>query len=319
MRNPLRPTVGLVLGGGGARGMAHIGVLEVLAREKIPVDLVVGTSAGALVGALWCAYRDVRDVRARIAAFCASPQFRQDTFADLVTMAPSPGADQGFVQTVRRFYKLGLFFATTLFQKSFIDGAQFERDVAAVVPDARIEQLPLPLAVVTTDLRLGREVVLAEGSLRAAVMASSAIAGVFPPVVVDGMELVDGGFVNLVPVEVALRLGADVVVAVDVSSNIADSQTFSRTGSAISLRASAIQAETAKLFEVRFADVLVRPDVSDVHWAGFAEFERIIPRGRDAVEAVLPEIRRALRRARLRKPLWSLLGRKWTVDFRRPA
>lgn len=315
MRNPFRPRVALVLGGGGARGVAHVGVLEVLVQEKVPIDFVVGTSAGALVGGLFCAYRDTADVTARLARFATSEQFQGDKFADLVTMAPPPGADQGFVQTVKRFWKLGLFFATTLFQQSFIEPEAFERDVAAVVPDVRIEDLPLPLAIVATDLREGREVVLTQGSLRRAVMASSAIAGVFPAVHIDGLELVDGGFVNLIPVEVALRMGADVVVAVDVSSPVADSKEFSRRGGAVSLRATAIQAETARRLGVRFADVLIRPAVSAFHWAAFTQYAEIIPHGREAARGALPEIRRALRRAWQRKPFWLLFGRRRSVDF----
>lgn len=317
MSNPLRPRIGLVLGGGGARGLAHVGVIQVLEKARIPVDLVVGTSAGALVGSLYCAYKNSADVRERLAAFASSPQFKEEKFADLVVMTPPPGSDQGFVQTARRFYKLGLFFATTLFQKSFIDTMQFEHDIASVVPEANIEELPLPLAIVATDLEHGKEVVLTKGPLRNAVMASSAIAGVFPPVEIDGMELVDGGFANLIPVEVAFRMGADVVIAVDVSSNISDSQDFSRTGSAISLRAAAIQAETAKNLQARLADVVVRPRVSDIHWAQFALYDMIIPRGSAAAEAALPQIKKAIIRAWLRKPFWAIFGRKWTVDFRR--
>jgi NTE family protein len=292
-------------------------VIQVLEKARVPIDLVVGTSAGALVGSLYCAYQNSADVRERLAGFASSPQFKDDKFADLVAMTPPPGSDQGFVQTARRFYKLGLFFATTLFQKSFIDTKQFEHDIAGVVPEANIENLPLPLAIVATDLEHGKEVVLTKGPLRSAVMASSAIAGVFPPVEIDGMELVDGGFANLIPVEVAFRMGADVVIAVDVSSNISDSQDFSRTGSAISLRAAAIQAETAKNLQARFADVLIRPAVSDIHWAQFALYDTIIPRGRAAANAVLPQIKKAIARARLRKPFWAVFGRKWTVDFRR--
>ncbi len=317
MKNKIGPRVGLVLGGGGARGLAHVGVIEVLEKARVPIDLVVGTSAGALVGALYCCYRDSRDARARLAAFASSPQFKEEKFSDLVQMTPPPGTDQGFLQTARRFYKLGLFFATTLFQKSFINTEQFTSDIAGVVPEANIEELPIPLAIVATDLRKGGEVVLTEGPLREAVMASSAIAGVFPPVEIDGMELVDGGFANLIPVEVAFRMGADVVIAVDVSSNISDSHDFSRTGSAISLRAAAIQAETAKNLQSRFADVVVKPAVSDIHWAQFALYDTIIPRGSAAASASLPLIKKAILSAWFHKPLWAVFGRKWSVNFRR--
>lgn len=184
--------------------------------------------------------------------------------------------------TLRRFYKLGLFFATTLFKESFMDAEQFERDLAAIVPDCRIEEAPIRLAIVATDLGLGREVILTEGPLRTAVQASSAIAGIFPPIVLDGKELVDGGFVNKVPVEVALKLGADVVIAVDVSLDVLDSQDFGRRGAAISVRANAILSETLKNLQLRFADAIIRPDVRNVHWADFAAISEITPMGEAA-------------------------------------
>jgi NTE family protein len=149
------------------------------------------------------------------------------------------------------------------------------------------------------------------------VQASSAIAGIFPPVLVDGKELVDGGFVNKVPVETALRLGAEVVVAVDVSSDVLDSQVFSRTGSAINMRASAIQAETLKNLQMRFADVVIHPKVANVHWADFSAIRTISPLGEEAARMALPSIASALKRGR-RKKLAALFGikPKRTVDFR---
>lgn len=315
MRNPFRPRVALVLGGGGARGLAHLGVLKVLEREKISVDLVVGTSAGAMVGALYCAYGNTRDAENRLAAFAESARAHDKKFSDLMEISPIGEADAGFVQTVRRFWKLGLFFATTLFKPSYIEESHFEQDVGAVVPEAEIEKLSIPLAIVATDLRSGREVVLRTGPLRRAVMASSAIAGVFPPVEIGGLELVDGGFVSLVPVETALRLGADVVLAVDVSSPVADSAEFSRRGSAVSLRAAAIQADTAKRLGMRFADVVIRPQVAAFHWASFGEYRTIAPLGEAAAEAALPAIRAAIRKGWLRRPLHILFGHRRTATY----
>lgn len=315
MRNPFRPRIALVLGGGGARGLAHIGVLKVLERAKVPIDLIVGTSSGAMVGALYCAYGNTADAQTRLVAFAKSARAQDKKFADLAEITPVGGADAGFVKTISRFWKMGLFFATTLFQQSYIDTASFENDIATVVPEADIERLSIPLAIVATDLREGREVVLRKGSLRRAIMASSAIAGVFPSVAFDGHELVDGGFVNLVPVEVALRLGADVVLAVDVSSPVIDSSDFSRTGSAVGLRATAIQADAAKKLAIRFADVVIRPEVSAFHWASFGEYLAIFPLGEAAAEASLPAIRAAIRRAWLRKPFELLFGRSRHIRF----
>jgi len=319
VRNPFRPVVGLVLGGGGARGLAHVGVLKVLEAEGIPVDVIVGTSAGALVGSLYAIYENVRDVELRLTEFAGSPQFKTEKYRDLQQMTPLENDDHGLVMTLRRFYKLGLFFATTLFKESFIDPEQFERDLAAIVPDCRIEEAPVRLAIVTTDLGLGRETILTEGSLRTAVQASSAIAGIFPPIEVDGKELVDGGFVNKVPVEVALRLGADVVLSVDVSLDVLDSQDFSRTGTAYSVRANAILSETLKNLQLRFADVVIRPDVRNIHWADFASISEITPLGEAAARKSLPAIRGALRAGYLQR-LKKLAGvrRTWRVDLGPP-
>lgn len=319
MRNPLRPRLGLVLGGGGARGLAHLGVLRVLERAKIPVDLVVGCSMGAMVGTLFAFYQNTADAELRLKRFTRSAGFQRDKYDDLQTMAPIAGADAGLVQTARRFYKLGLFFATTIFKESYIDAAQVNGDIAAIIPEGRIEAAPLELAIVATDLRSAQEVVLRSGSARLAVQASSAIAGVFPPVVIEGRELVDGGFVGKVPVEVAFRLGADVVVAVDVSSDASDSQDYGRTGSSLSLRATAIQSDTLKNLQLRFADVVIHPDVTSVHWADFAAIESIIPMGEAAGTEALPAIRAALKAGRP-KALARFLGfdRKWSVSLRQP-
>jgi NTE family protein len=319
MRNPFRPRVGLVLGGGGARGLSHLGILKVLEAERVPVDLIVGTSAGAIVGALFAVYGNARDAESRLVEFAGSPQFKSDKFRDLQHMTPLETDDHGLIMTLRRFYKLGLFFATTLFKESFIDPDQFERDLASIIPDCLIQEAQIPLAIVTTDLGAGREVALTEGSLRTAIWASSAIAGIFPPVVVDGKELVDGGFVNKVPVEVALRMGADVVIAADVSQDVLDSQEFSRRGTAISVRANAILAETLKNLQMRFADVVIRPEVNNIHWADFASIADITPIGETAARAALPAVREAILRgyAQRAKKL-SGIRRKWHVDLGAP-
>ncbi len=294
MKGFLRPKVGLALGGGGARGLAHLGVLRVLEREKIPIDLIVGTSMGAMVGALFAVYRKTRDAETRIREMASSPQLRSERFRDLVSLTPLKEENQGIIKTVRRVYKLGLFFATTALQPSYIDSVQFSENVGSIMPDCLIENAPIPLAIVATDLISGKEVVMKSGSLKTAVEASAAIAGVFPPIKVDGRELVDGGFVNVIPVETCFRLGADIVIAVDVSSDVADSTEFDRTGQAISLRAQAILSETHKNMLLRQADVVIRPKVSGIHWAEFWEIDRIIPIGERAAEESLPALRKTL-------------------------
>jgi NTE family protein len=274
---------------------------------------------GAMVGTLYAFYGNTSDAEARLKRFTLSSEFKRDPYDDLRTMAPIAGADSGLIQTARRFYKLGLFFATTLFKESFLDADQVNSDIAAIIPEGRIEDARIPLVIVATDLTRGEEVLLRSGSARQAVQASSAIAGVFPPVPIEGRELVDGGFVDKVPVEVAFRLGADVVIAVDVSSDAADSSDYGRTGSSLSLRATAIQGDTLKNLQLRFADVVIHPSVASVHWADFAAIESIIPMGEEAALRCLPAMRAALKRGRRRALARSLgFDRKWSVDLRKP-
>jgi len=311
----MRPRVALALGGGGARGFAHLGVLSVLEKKRIPVDLVVGTSMGAMVGALYCMYNRAHVARERIEEFVASPQFTSKRFKELAALAPGRSQDGGLFKSLERFYRAGLFFATTAMLPSYIDADRFSKDVNRIIPDARIEDALVSLAVVAADLVSGREVVFASGSLRTAVQASTAIAGVFPPVRVQGMELVDGGFVNMIPVETCFRLGADVVIAVDVSSDVSGDTDYPRTGQAIGARSTAILSESHKNLLLRFADVVVKPSVGGTHWAQFQDLKAIVPAGERAALEALPAIRSVLARARW-LPLRRLLrGRTWRTDL----
>jgi NTE family protein len=185
-RDDRAPRVALVLGGGAARGFAHVGVLRVLEEAGIPVELVVGTSVGALVGAL---YADGHDARA------------------LEHLARDLDRDD--------FFDFGL--APALFGTGLAKGERLEAWMTDHLRTLRIEQLELPFAAVATDLGDGSVVVLDRGEVARAVRASSAIPGVFEPVELGGRLLVDGGVVANLPVKAARDLGADVIVAVDVT------------------------------------------------------------------------------------------------------
>jgi NTE family protein len=314
----LRPKVAVVLGGGGARGFAHLGVLKVLEREGIPVDLLVGCSAGALVGSLYAFSGSVEAAEKALLAYTSSPEFQDGRYRDIQTIAPlEKPQKEGFFRRLKRAYKTAAFFASTLLRESYVKPEEFEANVAGILPDRKIEESPIPLCIVAADLQTGDEVVLREGPLRLAVQASSAIAGVFPPVRWQGRDLVDGGFVDKVPVEAALRLGADVVIAVDVSLDVAFDGNLDRRGTTLTTRASAILSEALTQSQIRFADVVIRPDIRKVHWADFHSVPQAIPLGEEAAEAALPAIRSALRRGWLRR-LLRLLGRhpRRTVVFR---
>jgi len=183
-RRPHRPTVGLVLSSGGARGAAHTGVLKVLEEHRIPIDIIVGTSMGAMVGGAYAAGVPAKRIE------------EEWLKTDLVRVAKS--------------------FMPTLSLRGWSSGNEVQRILQEIVGNKRIEELPIKFAAIAADIETGEEVIIQEGPLVDAMRASSSIPGVFVPVKYRRQFLVDGGLVNPLPVDVARRIGADIVIAVDV-------------------------------------------------------------------------------------------------------
>jgi NTE family protein len=261
----LPPRVALVLGGGGARGFAHVGVIRVLEDAGVPVELIVGTSVGSLVGALYAGNTNAREME-RLAR----------------------GLDRG------DFFDFSL--APALFGTGLASGERLERFVRERAGVERIEELRIPYAAVATDLDTGEAVVLRAGDLARAVRASSAIPGVFEPVELDGRLLVDGGVARNLPVLAARELGADVVIAVDVSALSPDR----RPGNFVEvfLRAVNIAVHAGLDDARRHADVLVAPAVGTIGFIDFGEKDAAIAAGARAAEEALPAIRAAVARWR---------------------
>jgi NTE family protein len=215
-----RPRIGLVLGGGGARGFAHVSVLKELERQRIPVDCIAGTSMGALVGGLYASGLSAADIEREMRALdwprmfndrLDRPErtFRRKRDDDLALVPAKPGIGSDGLQIA----------------PGVLSGVRvlllLERLTQPVAVRSDFSQLPIPFRAVATDLNTGQAVVLGSGNLALAMRASMSIPGVFKPVVVDERLLVDGGLVNQVPVDVVRAMGADVVIAVDVGTPLA--------------------------------------------------------------------------------------------------
>ncbi len=260
---PLRdapPRVGVALGGGGARGFAEIGVLRVLEQEKIPVDVVVGTSVGSLIGALYADSGRVLD-----AEFLAVSVEEEDLFD----------------------YK-----ALALLSGGFVKGERLERFVDTRLKSKVIEKMALPYAAVAVDLRTGRTVTFDRGSIARAVHASCAIPGVFVPVQFEGTTYVDGGVTDPIPVDVARAKGADVVIAVAIPA--AASGEPPKTPIDVALQSVTIMSAEIGRLRAREADVVVTPDVAGIRFDDFSQKKRLIEAGEAAARAQLPAIRAAI-------------------------
>lgn len=256
-----RPKLALVLGGGAARGFAHIGVIKTLQAQGIVPDMVVGTSAGAVVGALYAAGHD---------GFALQQLAMQ--------MDESQVADW------------------SLPDRGVIKGEALQDFVNRAVGRQTLEKLPRMLAVVATDLRSGEPIVFRHGNTGMAVRASSAVPGVFKPVLINGREYVDGGLVAPVPVLVARSLGADVVIAVDISAR----PQLGRTAGTLDIlrQTFAIMGQSLNRHELAAADVVIRPQMAGLNATDFQNRHQALLEGEKASMQALPELKALLARVR---------------------
>lgn len=250
-----------MLGGGAARGFAHVGVIRALEQEKIPIDLVVGTSVGSLIGAIYAADLDSFDLE--WTAF----KLEKDDLLDYGVLSAVMG--------------MGL-----------ARGDKLEEFVKSRVKVANIEGLKIPFAAVATDLNWGTKVVLDRGSVSRAVRASSAIPGVFQPVQHMGKILVDGGVVDNIPISVARAKGADIVVAVDISQNVGNTHITNLVD--VMVQATNIMFALNVEHSKKDADVLIAPAVGDVGMLDFTQKKRCMQAGIEAARLAAPAIRRAV-------------------------
>ncbi len=254
---PLKsPVIGLVLGGGAARGFAHIGVIQGLEEAGIHPDLVVGTSAGSVVAALYASGKSGGELQ-KVAQ----------------SMDEASLSDWRFP-----FFKPGV-----------LKGEALARFISAQVSARQIQDLPLRLGVVATDLHSGRGVLFERGDTATAVRASSAIPAVFQPVLIAGREYVDGGLVAPVPVQFARQMGAQVVIAVDISDTPQGNgalDTFQ-----ILMQTFSIMGNRINVFELRDADVVVRPSLSGLSSTSFSSRGEAVVAGRHAMKTEIEKLR----------------------------
>nr|WP_242003083.1 patatin-like phospholipase family protein [Vulcaniibacterium tengchongense] len=262
---PPKIRIGLALGGGAAKGFAHIGVIKMLEANGLQPEIVAGTSAGSVVGALYASGMD---------AF----RMQEHAFA----------LDEAKIRDV------------SLFSGGVVKGQKLQDYVNELVGKRPIEKLPKPFAAVATELETGKRTVFVRGNTGQAVRASSSIPGVFEPVPIGKAHYVDGGVVSPVPVDAARQLGADFVIAVDISSKADGRKPDGLLGTVN--QSITIMGQRLGAQELARADVVIRPAVLDIGAAAFEQKNRAILEGERAALAAMPQIKaklEQLRRARV--------------------
>lgn len=256
-RAPHKPRIGLALSGGFARGIAHIGVLRVLEENKIPVDCIAGTSVGALIAAAYASGTTLDEMER---------QGRVTKFTD--------------------------FGRWTLSRLGLASNQKLDEFMARFNVVKNFEDLKIPMCVAATDLGGGKTVYFTQGDLKIAVRASCAYPGLFLPITVDGQMLVDGFVTEPVPVDGARNIGADIVIAVYLSTSASEAKPksfFDVIGRAFSI----VQRAGESVWR-EAADVVIEPDVKDVLWDAFDKTPELVAVGVTAAKQALPEIREAL-------------------------
>ena len=292
--------VTLALGGGGARGLAHVGVIAALEEAGIPIAAVAGSSAGAVVGGMWAA----------LGSAAATEQCWRELFASGllpgslpdVRLASDISSRDNLLLQFARQVKMGATIVLALEKRSLVSRDDLDRVVDFLLPDVAIEDLPLPFAAVATDFDTGEPVSLRSGPLRLAAVASSAVPGVVTAIPVDGRHFIDGGVVADVPVAQARELGAWPVVAVDVGEEpgVVDPEHL-KVPRAL-MRAGIITHRALRRCCLQQADLVISPPVGSLHWSEFGRFEEALAAGRAAATSALPGIAALLRRRRRPQP-----------------
>ncbi len=262
VKQPRNIKIGLALGGGAARGFAHIGVIKVLESQGIVPDIVAGTSAGSLVGALYAAGNN-----------------------GFVLQKMALDMDEATISD----------WSLPLFSKSsgVLKGDGLQNYVNKMVGNTPIEKLKKPFGAVATDLHSGQPILFQRGNTGVAVRASSAVPGVFQPVRIGDRQYVDGGLVSPVPVRFAREMGADFVIAVNISSQPEGQTAVSSMD--VLMQTFTIMGQSMNNFELKNADVVIKPDLASMKGSDFAGRNLAILAGERAATAALPELRQKIK------------------------
>jgi NTE family protein len=281
-----RPTIGLALSGGAARGLAHIGVLRALAENNVQIDYIAGTSAGSIVGGAWASGMPLNEIES--------------------------------IGLNLRWRDVG---RMTMSRLGVQSNDRLEAYLRSRLPITRFEELPIPLAVVATELSSGQAVILRDrGDLPFAIRASCAIPGWYIPVTdEDGRQLVDGGLVAVIPSTACRALGADIVIAIDVNAEGATFLGPSQSVIGVVLQSMLVVQRTASLYQTAAADLVIKPRVGHIRWDEMGKAKELIAAGYEAGLQSIPQINAVLEKSIKAQPKWYQLRRRKKLPTRELA
>ncbi|MDH4262965.1 MAG: patatin-like phospholipase family protein [Spirochaetia bacterium] len=288
--------ISLNLGGGGARGLAHIGVLRALEENEIEFDILIGVSMGALIAANYAYYKSAGKVQNLIANHIESADFKKSL---LGTWRPAESDAQSsrsrrLMMKFSRLYK-----QTEIYGRLFLSTGMLDKDdiieaVYPIIPNIDFDELNMPFSCIAVNLENGNRRIFNQGSVRTAVLASLSMPLVFPPVEINGNLYTDGGIVDRVGVDSAFDIGVKKIIAVDVSNDFFAKKKI-KTALDIMLRSEEISAKYRKNYQLKQAAIIIRPIQDSIHWADYHNYKNIIQAGYESTIEKIKEIKRLVR------------------------
>ena len=286
-----RINIGLALGGGGARGLVHIGVLKSLKKQGIPVHMVAGASIGATIGAMYAATLDPDWVEKRFRQFVQSDLYKK---IGLDRLVPTDQPNSSIFQTAATYVKNQIIVNLANDRLGILKQDRLLQVLEYLIPVKTFEELKIPFSCLTLDLNSGEDIIFKTGDLVEAILASSAIPGFIPPVEKNGLLLTDGSVSCPVPVITVRKMGADFSISVNVGMNNFETlqnpnllQVLGRAEQITSTRLGELKANTA--------DITIRPNTMDVYWAEFNKIDQLIQNGENETDQLLWDIKTDLK------------------------
>jgi NTE family protein len=291
------PKITLAMGGGGSRGLAHLGVYEFLSEQGLEFDRLVGISIGSLIGGLIAFESDHNTLRTKALSYLLSQDFQKHQ-ATLFGAKSTQSDDQAgglfsWYSQIQEYLRYGGILHRVITQPSMLPGIILNDVIDHLLENKDISAAKIPLSIVAADLQSGQVVVLEKGPLREAVKGSSALPGVFPPVDFAGMKLCDTGNFLTLPTMIAQSYAPEFLLAIDVSNEVKPLYQFHNAFDAV-VRMNEVGENYWRKQSRPDADMVIRPQVGHIEWFNFSDPMHLIELGREAAKSALPELLRLL-------------------------
>ncbi|MCK4994784.1 MAG: patatin-like phospholipase family protein [Candidatus Omnitrophica bacterium] len=297
--------VALALGGGGVRGLAHIGVIKALLDVGVDIDMIAGTSMGAMIGAQYALNPNIHDIERRMMSMLDRKEVK--AIEQLISGYSPSDEKKLIINSLFSFVKQMVLVNVRAIKRWVFSG----KDIAWLFDhldiDTDFKKVKIPFCCTSVDLRTGEEVIISKGSVKEAVLASASLPGVFPPVKSGKRLLVDGGIIGSVPVEAARAMGADVIIAVGVEAQV-DYNKKLGNGLDIMFQGDAIRAWHLSDIRIKGADVIIYPEVGDISWATFSKANDCMKAGEEATKKMKDQILEIIEKKRKKKFWREFLG-----------